>query len=316
MKKAINLITFGFVICFLLTGCKSSDYKVAMQLYANKEYSEAASSFEVLGDYKDSAEMVKNSKYAEAVLLKESGDYDGAINLFSELGDYNDSVEMLAETRRDKRNAKYGNVISQLKECHWFFNGGNDSTLKWLSFSDDSVTTCSASFDGNGRHSGASKTCNYDIDDTTISIIDINGSVQTISYKQENGMLILGDYECYSQYQIAEGLKGYWKCHTSDYIAALGIKTEEEYNVYISDGKIKHESAALAMNSTNGEYYYYGPYEGTFTLGDGTFSTNMEHGNEFFFNVIRRKPVLLRYDHVFTTTNGLPGKNGYRNAFK
>ena len=94
MKKFIALL-LTFLLVISLTGCKGSDYKQAMELYANDDYAAALAIFTELGDYKDSSSMVSKCKYAMAQQLILDGDYEGALVLFEELGDYKDSAESL-----------------------------------------------------------------------------------------------------------------------------------------------------------------------------------------------------------------------------
>lgn len=96
MKKFIALL-LAFLLVISLTGCKGSDYKQAMELYANDDYAEALAIFTELGDYKDSSSMVSKCKYAMAQQLMLDGDYEGALVIFEELGDYKDSAESLKE---------------------------------------------------------------------------------------------------------------------------------------------------------------------------------------------------------------------------
>lgn len=49
------MCVLAVVICVALSGCKSSDYKSAMELYDKGDYTAAKDIFAALGDYKDSA---------------------------------------------------------------------------------------------------------------------------------------------------------------------------------------------------------------------------------------------------------------------
>ena len=83
MKKKI-------IMCvFVLTGCNNSDkdYKEATSLYESGNYEEAKAMFVELGDYEDSATMVKACDYAQAVKLYNSGDYESAISIFKSIED-------------------------------------------------------------------------------------------------------------------------------------------------------------------------------------------------------------------------------------
>ena len=92
----------------------------------------------------------------------------------------------------------------------------------------------------------------------------------------------------------------------------LGMKTVTDKSIYFNNGKVVSENAALAYGSTSGEYYYYGPYEGSYTLNFGGLDTDMSHGSEWFFNIVDGKVVVINYDHVCKPADKLPGEKGYK----
>ena len=91
MKKFIALL-LTFLLVISLTGCKGSDYKQAMELYANDDYAAALAIFTELGDYKDSAESLKECYYQRALRLVAEQQYDAAEEIFAMLGNYKDSA--------------------------------------------------------------------------------------------------------------------------------------------------------------------------------------------------------------------------------
>lgn len=92
MRKIFALI-LSLVILGMLTGCDSSDYKEAVSLYDSGKYEEALEMFEVLGDYENSAEMVKACNYQIALEFTTAGKYQEALAIFTSLGDYEDCAE-------------------------------------------------------------------------------------------------------------------------------------------------------------------------------------------------------------------------------
>lgn len=92
MKKIITLI-LAMAMLLTLSGCDSSDYKKATSLYENGEYVEALELFELLGDYEDSADMVKACNYQIALELTNAAKYQEALEMFLSLGDYEDCIE-------------------------------------------------------------------------------------------------------------------------------------------------------------------------------------------------------------------------------
>ena len=82
MKRKTRFVAIitAVLMCSLLSGCKSSDYKKAQELYSSGNYEEAQTVFFKLGDYEDSTQMVekcdKQKKYQTLqTYLKEEGPY-------------------------------------------------------------------------------------------------------------------------------------------------------------------------------------------------------------------------------------------------
>lgn len=97
--KNLGIVTLIFAITVMLTGCNSSDYKKATDLYESGDYEEAYEVFTELGDYRDSADMAKASLYKKASALYENGSYKDACDVFAGLGDYEDSANMADASR-------------------------------------------------------------------------------------------------------------------------------------------------------------------------------------------------------------------------
>lgn len=271
MRKKTLPILFFCITAFALAGCESSDYKKAMSMYENGEYEEAA-------------------------------------KIFTELGEYEDSAEMATKAEEQWILVTYADVFEALKEETWYFNGGSDTILNYLTFADKEATIGQVYFDGNGKHDNGSNTCSYEVDDANITITMADTTELTIPYEMANNGIVLSQ-EYVASSEIKDGLMGYWKSSTSSYV--LGANLVNEQNIYIGENTLESEKASLAAGGQNGEYYYYGPYTGTYTLDIGSFETDMSHGNEWFFNIIDGKVTLLHYDNVCTPTDCLPGENGY-----
>lgn len=99
MKQKKNLKALAMILCCmaLLTGCKSTDYKKASELFAAGDFEEARPVFESLGDYKEAQALLKECEtriaYDKAVSLQEAEDYAGAAEIFLSLGGYLDARE-------------------------------------------------------------------------------------------------------------------------------------------------------------------------------------------------------------------------------
>ena len=78
-------------------GKKKNAYTHAVTLMENEKFEEAIAQFKQLGDYKDSAEQIKNVKYNQALYYEQEKEYDSALSLWKELGSYKDSEEKYNE---------------------------------------------------------------------------------------------------------------------------------------------------------------------------------------------------------------------------
>lgn len=96
MKKFfVLLLTLALAVS--LCACDSANYSKAMAAFEQGDYTAAREIFVELGDYEDSAEMVKSCDYEMACELMEVGDYGPARAIFEALGDYKSSVQMAEE---------------------------------------------------------------------------------------------------------------------------------------------------------------------------------------------------------------------------
>lgn len=87
-----SLITAILVlIIYIFKIMPAQSYSNAQELFAEKQYSEAAKAFTDLGDYKDAVAMVNLCKYNQAIIEYENGQYEDALSLFYPLIDYENS---------------------------------------------------------------------------------------------------------------------------------------------------------------------------------------------------------------------------------
>lgn len=91
-------------------------YNAAVALAEAGQYNEAIAAFGELGDYKDSAEQIKETTYNQAVALFEAGKYDKAISIFTELGNYKDSTEQIANIQNQQMEEQYQAAVSILED--------------------------------------------------------------------------------------------------------------------------------------------------------------------------------------------------------
>ena len=74
---------------------KECIYLPAQELFEEGKYDEAAEIFRSLGIYSDSADRYKDCRMAIAELLYQAGEYSEAINVFREVGDYNGALDRI-----------------------------------------------------------------------------------------------------------------------------------------------------------------------------------------------------------------------------
>ena len=256
------------------------------------------------------------SKYKKAAKLMEEGNYAEAVQIYEELGDYEDSAELLADAQAKLMRQQYADVFDALcaDDGVWYCNGGTDgdvtNSVLRLTFSEDEVAVDAAFIDGNGIHASDTETSAYTVDDSNITF-NAKGETYVFPYAMNGSELTINDGACLRYADVEAGLQGYWGSYSMNYIAALSVTTRQANYVYIHDGQIESESASKALNGGPGEYYYYGPYEGSYTLGVGGFDTDMDHGNEFFFTIVNGELSVMHYTSVLEPADGLPGEDGY-----
>lgn len=219
-----------------------------------------------------------------------------------------DARGKLADAAADR--AKYSDIIQALTETDgWYFNGGSDTTLNKISFTEDTATIAQVYYDGNGKHDNGSNDFEYLIDDNAINVTLADGSNLEITYQLNGDSLVLGNHGYMTIEEIDAGLQGYWNCRYSS--TTLGSTQTSEQNILIDNGSLTSETASSVLGGAKGDYYYYGPYYGSYVLNFGGFDTELHRGGNWFFNIIEGNVTLLYYDHVCSHGSGLPGENGY-----
>lgn len=97
-----------------LSGCSSSDYKSARDMYIAGDYANAYSEFTKLGTYKDSAALADECVYQLAQEDYSNGKYESAISRLNSLGEYKDSAELIAKaTDMITAEALHGDWIAE-----------------------------------------------------------------------------------------------------------------------------------------------------------------------------------------------------------
>ncbi len=267
MKKSrIIVLVLAVAIMFLFTACNSTDYKNAVTLLEEGNYAEAITAFEALADYKDSHEKLEEAKSG---LMREQ-------------------------------------VVELLSNKTWFFNGGSDSTVNNISFTEEAATIGQTYYDGNGRHDKEDVNCAYTVDSENIVVTLADGNELKISYAIKDDTIKLGKNEYFTAKEVEKGLQGYW---------GLRENTEygrKEYIYYYKNGNVKFEYAAEATGYNDGTYYYYGPKTGTYVVDDNGLTVEASNNWQFGFNIIDGEVVMIRCTSVCKHVNGFKGEDGYK----
>lgn len=104
-------VIIGAILLLTKVIIPNNNYNKAQALLAEGKYEEATATFEKLGDYKDSAEMVLECQYQEAIALAESCEYEKAIAIFEMLDNYKDCITRKTDTQaawdEDKKRISY-----------------------------------------------------------------------------------------------------------------------------------------------------------------------------------------------------------------
>ena len=216
----------------------------------------------------------------------------------------NDVINGTIESAVDGENReKYSDVFAVISANTWFFNGGGDAILNYMDFKEDKVSIGQVYFDGNGLQDNGINDFSYTISDSEI-VISTDGDNLSIPYNIADNEIVLGTGEYFSSEQIEEGLQGYWKYSYDSF-------GKKEGYLLVDQGTLKSESASAASGGAPGDYYYYGPYDGSYTLGIGCFETDLFQGSYWHYNIIDGVPTVLYFDHVCVPADSFAGENGY-----
>ena len=95
MRRTLVYSSCLIIICVLLSGCKSQDYKMAQTLMNESKWSEAEIILNDLLDYKDSAELILECKYQNALLEVQNEQYTEAKKHFNDIISYKDAKKQV-----------------------------------------------------------------------------------------------------------------------------------------------------------------------------------------------------------------------------
>jgi TolA-binding protein len=95
----ISIAICLILVLYILVLSPFIKYSKAVNSFKSNDYEEAIAIFEELGEYKDSAQLIKESKYNLARESLNQNNYKDAIALLEEITDYQDSTQLLFDTK-------------------------------------------------------------------------------------------------------------------------------------------------------------------------------------------------------------------------
>ena len=248
--------------------------------------------------------------YEKAVGLYEEGQYAEAAEIFEELGDYEDSKERAKKARTQEMYQTYKDVFAALEAGVWFYEAESSNAVNVITFSKESASIHQIYYDGNGPHTTADTLGAYTVDQKNINIVLADENSMTIPYTMDDKGLVLGKGEYFTAEQVEQGLQGYWGLKESDYNPLIGI-SQSETIYYFNKGKLKYESASKAYGYSDGTYYYYGPYTGTYAVDKTGLKVEIDNAYQFGFVISEGKVVMNSCGDNMEVYSGFKGEDGY-----
>jgi len=261
-------------------------------------------------------------KYEKANKLEQEEKFEDALAIYKEIEEYENSKEKIKVLKRKVLNLE--GVANLINNKVLYYNGGDNTILCQITFTENEATIKKVKFSGNGQGVLSTNVYNWDLDTEKIIVnneLNIGYKVENENiifeagtYKSENENITFEDGKYFTPEQVTEGIQGYWKLRKTTYV--LGRFITSEHNIYINGDKITAQDATEASYGY-ADYYYSDPEEKTYSLdignikatnGDGTISGTFMGFN---FNIIDNQIKVLHYDKVMEKTDSLPDVNSY-----
>lgn len=247
-------------------------------------------------------------KYEQASKLEQAEQLEEALAIYKEIEEYDNAKQKIKALTR--KVLHLDEVVKLVDHKVLYYNGGSNTTLCQITFTEQEATIEKVLFNGNGQQKVSTNVYNWDLDTEKIMVND----ELTINYKVENGTITFEEGKYFTTEQVKEKIQGYWKLRKTTYV--LGRFITSENNIYINGDKITAQNATKAAYG-DADYYYNEPEEKTYSLnigsieapnGDGTVSgTFMGFG----FNIIDNEVKVLHYDKTMERADSLPNVNNY-----
>ncbi len=345
MKTKFFIVLTIISMFFMLGGCDSADYDKALSMYREGDYEQAIQAFEKLGGYKDSADKALESKYKYAESLYETGSYTEAIVVYEELDDfkdssekvteikyiqaeelyaaasyeeaidiyeeiveYNDSASKIVAAEKEIKYITYADAYAALTQGTWFYEASSINAVNVITFTKEAAAIKEIYYDGNGQHVTSPNECEYSLTDKEIKIVLSDGSEMNITYVVNGSEITLGNGEYFTPAQIDSGLQGYWR-NVSYTFSIITTKSEDIF--FFDNGTVMYESACPAYGYNDGSYYYYGPYEGTYTIDDEGIHSEIRNSWNLGFVIKDGAVVMNNCGDNCSPCDGFKGEDGY-----
>ncbi len=126
-------MVLALLLALTLTGCKSNDYKSAVNAMESGDYATAAQQLEALGDYKESQQMLRQCRYALAVEDFNNENFEKAVEEFRNLGDYLDAASYVTRAQDGLLRQKIaGSWHSEALDVTELFLDGAESQMEGI----------------------------------------------------------------------------------------------------------------------------------------------------------------------------------------
>ena len=256
MKKRIALV-LALLLALTLTGCKSNDYKSAVNAMERGDYATAAQQLEALGDYQDSKQLLKQCRYALAVEDFNAGNYESALEAFQALGDYIDAVSYASRAQDGLLRQKIaGSWHSETLDVTELFLNGAESQMEGIAeaLREQGVTfqivmNCSFAEDG---------TCSM-----VGTVVDMDGFVEKVNSFLRDLMTQMLEQEF-----AAEGYT------LEEVYALLGVNDADEVFQAVTGMTIQEYIDELGLQELLNIAVEALKFDGSYTVEDGVILCN------------------------------------------
>lgn len=122
----------------------NNEYKEATELLNSGSYDEAWDTFNALGSFSDSSDMLTETKYQQANSLLESQSYEEAMEIYLTLGDYSDTTTKIDQTNYEIAlqlisNEDYEGAIDLLEDCLDYSDAADKRSLASLNLATEAL---------------------------------------------------------------------------------------------------------------------------------------------------------------------------------